>query len=102
MNIGYCCRSSYRQSATSIYLSMYNQTGDSLFIAGHVFKIVGYGFVLNGLMASTFSAFRQEAQLAARLGEQATRLQDTNHWLAVEVSERQKAEDGVAAGRTMN
>ena len=75
-----------------IYLSIYNKTGDSLFIMGHVFKIVSYGFVLNGLLASTFSAFRQEAEQAARLGEQATHLQDANHWLAVEVSERQKAE----------
>jgi signal transduction histidine kinase/DNA-binding response OmpR family regulator len=75
-----------------IYLSIYNKTGDSLFVTGHVLKIISYGFVLNGLLASTFSAFRQEAEQAARLGEQATRLQDANHWLAVEVSERQKAE----------
>jgi signal transduction histidine kinase/ActR/RegA family two-component response regulator len=67
------------------YLALYNKTGDSLFIAGHVLKIVGYGFVLNGLLASTFSAFRHEA-------EQATRLRDANHWLAIEVAERQKAE----------
>ncbi len=75
-----------------IYLSIYIKAGDSLFITGHVLKIVSYGFVLNGLLASTFSAFRQEAEQAARLGEQAIRLQDANHWLAVEVSERQKAE----------
>ena len=68
-----------------VYLSIYNKTGDSLFVAGHVLKIVGYGFVLNGLLASTFSTFRQEA-------EQATRLRDTNHVLAVEVAERQRAE----------
>jgi signal transduction histidine kinase/CheY-like chemotaxis protein len=67
------------------YLSIYNKAGDSLHIAGHVLKIVGYGFVLNGLLASTFSTYRQEA-------EQATRLRDTNHWLAVEVGERQRAE----------
>jgi signal transduction histidine kinase/CheY-like chemotaxis protein len=73
-------------------LAIYNKTGDSLFIVGHVLKIVGYSFVLNGLLASTFLAFRQEEEQAARLGEQATHLQDANHWLAVEVSERQKAE----------
>ncbi len=67
------------------YLAIYNKAGDSLYIAGHVLKIMGYGFVLNGLLASTFSTFRQEA-------EQATRLRDTNHWLAVEVAERQRAE----------
>ena len=76
-----------------IYLSIYSKAGDSLFIAGHVLKIVGYGFVLNGLLVSTFLAFRQEAEQAARLGEQAIHLQDANHWLAVEVSERQKAEE---------
>jgi len=61
------------------YLSIYNKIGDSLFIAGHVFKIVSYGFVLNGLLASMFSAFRQEAEQATRLREQ--------------VSEREKAEE---------
>jgi signal transduction histidine kinase len=74
------------------YLSIYNKTGESLFLMGHVLKIVSYGFVLNGLLAGTFSTFRQEAEQASRLREQATRLQEANHGLAVEVSERQKAE----------
>jgi len=68
-----------------IYLAIYNKPGDSLYIAGHVMKIMDYGFVLIGLLASTFSTFRQEA-------EQATRLRDTNQSLAVEVAERQRAE----------
>jgi len=67
------------------YMSVYNKTGDSLFIVGHLLKIIGYGFVLNGLLASTFLTFRDEAR-------QATSLRDANHWLAVEVAERQKAE----------
>jgi len=68
-----------------MYFAVYNKVGDSLYIVGHSLKAVRYGFVLNGLLASTFSTFRQEA-------EQATRLRDTNHWLAVEVAERQRAE----------
>ena len=68
-----------------LYMSTYVKTGDSMFIGGHVLKIVGYGFVLIGLLASTYSTFRQEA-------EQATRLGDANQWLAIEVAERQKAE----------
>ena len=67
------------------YFAVYNKVGDGAYFVGHMLKVVRYGFVLNGLLASTFSTFRQEA-------EQATRLLDANHWLAVEVAERQRAE----------
>jgi signal transduction histidine kinase/CheY-like chemotaxis protein len=67
------------------YFALYNKVGDSLYVVGHGLKVARYGFVLCGLTATTFSTFRQEA-------EQATRLRDTNHWLAVEVTERQRAE----------
>jgi hypothetical protein len=33
-----------------LYLSMYSQTGDSFFLAGHVQKTIGYGIVLMGLL----------------------------------------------------
>jgi len=70
------------------YLSVYNQIGDSMYIAGHVLKIAGYAFVLNGLLGNMFSAFQQQA-------EHAEHLREVNHSLATEVRERQKAEAGL-------
>ena len=68
-----------------LYLSVYGSTGDSMYIAGHVLKIVGYGLVLNGLLASMFAAFRKEAEHGAHLRE-------VNLSLATEVAERLTAE----------
>ena len=68
-----------------VYLCFYSSIGDSFYVAGHVLKIAGYGFVLNGLLASMFSAFRQQAG-------HADHLRKANHSLATEVRERQKAE----------
>jgi signal transduction histidine kinase/CheY-like chemotaxis protein len=67
------------------YLSVYLTVGDSMYVAGHLLKILGYGFVLYGLLASMFSAFNRDAEHAAHL-------QEANLSLAVEVRERQKAE----------
>src|SRR5664280_2912008 len=67
------------------YLSVYGIAGDSMYVVGHALKIVGYGFVLNGLLASMFSTFKREAEHAAHLRE-------VNHVLGKEVAERQKAE----------
>jgi len=68
-----------------IYLAPYSQTGDSLFLAGHFTKDVGYAIVLAGLLSSTFSVFKRDA-------EHAEHLQQANHALAKEVEERQRAE----------
>ena len=68
-----------------LYLSLYAQTGDSLFLAGHVLKIGGYGLILMGLLSSTFSVFKRDA-------EHAEHLEQANHALAKEVEERQRAE----------
>jgi signal transduction histidine kinase/CheY-like chemotaxis protein len=67
------------------YLSVYFTIGDSMYVAGHLLKILGYGFVLYGLLASMFSAFHRDAEHAAHL-------QEANQSLGVEVKERQKAE----------
>jgi signal transduction histidine kinase/CheY-like chemotaxis protein len=68
-----------------VYLSVYRHFGDSMYVAGHVLKIIGYGLVLKGLLTSMFSAFRREAEDAAHFSVM-------NQSLAIEVSERQKAE----------
>ncbi len=68
-----------------LYLSIYTKPGDSPYVAGHVLKILGYGFVLNGLLSSMFSVFRKEALHAAHLRE-------ANQSLGREVGERQRAE----------
>jgi signal transduction histidine kinase/CheY-like chemotaxis protein len=67
------------------YLTVYNKTGDSMYIVGHVLKILAYGFAMSGLLVSMYLAFRREA-------ENAMRLQQGNDSLGVEVRERQKAE----------
>jgi signal transduction histidine kinase/ActR/RegA family two-component response regulator len=67
------------------YLSLYVKIGDSMYIAGHVLKILGYGCVLNGLLGNMSSTFQREA-------DHATHLREVNSTLAVEVRERQKAD----------
>ena len=67
------------------YLATYSQAGDSMYLAGHVLKIVGAALILVGLLSSTFSVHRRDA-------EHAEVLQKTNNALAQEVEERQKAE----------
>jgi signal transduction histidine kinase/DNA-binding response OmpR family regulator len=67
------------------YLALYSQAGDSMYLAAHVLKIAGYGVVLSGLLSSTFSVFKRDA-------EHAEHLQETNQALAKEVAERQRAE----------
>ncbi|HEY6349094.1 MAG TPA: ATP-binding protein [Candidatus Angelobacter sp.] len=59
---------------------------DAPYFAAHVIKIIGYGFVLNGLLISMFSIFRSEAKNAARLGH-------LNQSLAQQIAERRKAEE---------
>ena len=61
---------------------------DAPYFAAHAIKIVGYAFVLNGLFISMFSIFRSEAQ-------NATRLRQLNQSLAQQITERQKAEEGL-------
>jgi len=68
-----------------LYLSLFAQSGDSLVLAGHALKIVGYALILMGLLSSTFSVFKRDEKHAEHL-EQA------NHALAKEVEERQKAD----------
>ncbi len=98
--VGYCRKGSWRlddfehsvllsliPAAIShlVYLAVYSKVGDSMYLAGHLLKILGYGFLLNGLLASMYSAFKREA-------EHASHLLDVNCSLAVEVKERKKAE----------
>jgi len=59
---------------------------DAPYFAAHIIKIVGYGFILTGLLISMFSIFRSEAENATRQGH-------LNRSLAQEITERQKAED---------
>ena len=59
---------------------------DAPYFAAHALKIVGYAFVLNGLMISMFSIFKSEAENAARLGV-------LNRSLNMEIQERQKTEE---------
>ncbi|HWZ43284.1 MAG TPA: ATP-binding protein [Candidatus Saccharimonadales bacterium] len=59
---------------------------DAPYFAAHLFKIIGYGLVLNGLFISMFSIFRSEAENATRLGH-------LNESLAQQVAERQRAEE---------
>jgi signal transduction histidine kinase/ActR/RegA family two-component response regulator len=59
---------------------------DAGYIAAHVLKIVGYAFILNGLLISMSSIFRREAENATRLGHM-------NESLAQQIAERQNAEE---------
>jgi signal transduction histidine kinase/DNA-binding response OmpR family regulator len=58
---------------------------DAGYFAAHVMKIVGYAVILNGLLISMFSIFKSEAENAIRLGH-------VNVSLALQIAERQKAE----------
>lgn len=79
-----------------LYLSMYVRTGDSMFVSGHVLKIIGEGFVLLGLLFSTFSVFRRDAEhaedLEVRIKERTVDLAQANSALQLEVAERARAE----------
>jgi signal transduction histidine kinase len=84
-----------------LYLSLYVRVGDSLFLAGHLLKIAGNGFVLAGLLSSTFSVFRRDAQhaeeLERRIQERTTDLAQANLSLQMEVAERRRAEAAAEA-----
>lgn len=68
------------------YMAFYGKPFDSLFVAAHVLKILGYACVLSGLFISMFSIFRREA-------ETATHLWQANQSLAREITERHQVED---------
>jgi signal transduction histidine kinase/DNA-binding response OmpR family regulator len=68
------------------YMAFYGKPFDSLFVAAHALKILGYICVLSGLFISMFSIFRREAQTTTRLWE-------ANQLLAQEIAERHQIED---------
>jgi signal transduction histidine kinase/CheY-like chemotaxis protein len=68
-----------------VYMSIYRRPFDSLFIAAHGFKMLGYTCVLVGLFISMFSVFRREA-------ENAKRLLQANQSLGEEIRERHQVE----------
>ena len=68
------------------YMAFYGRPFDSLFVAAHVLKILGYACVLNGLFISMFSIFRREA-------ETSTHLLQANQSLATEIAERRQIEE---------
>src|SRR5260370_21930329 len=65
---------------------------DALHSAAHILKILGYTFVLTGLLNSTFSIFRHEAELVHSL----TR---ANESFAREFEERHRAEAALQQSR---
>jgi signal transduction histidine kinase/DNA-binding response OmpR family regulator len=79
-----------------LYLSIYAQTGDSLIQAGHLLKIVAEGIVLTGLLCSTFSVFKRDAEnaeeLELRIKARTADLAEANCSLQMEVAERRRAE----------
>jgi signal transduction histidine kinase len=79
-----------------VYLSVYARVGDSMYLAGHLLKIGGEGFVLIGLLSSTFSVFRRDAEhaddLEQRIKERTADLAKANQSLQIEVAERRRAE----------
>jgi len=79
-----------------LYLSIYAQTGDSLVQAGHILKIVAEGIVLTGLLSSTFSVFKRDAEnaedLELRIKARTADLAEANRSLQMEVAERRRAE----------
>jgi signal transduction histidine kinase/CheY-like chemotaxis protein len=68
------------------YMAFYGKPFDSLFVAAHVLKILGYACVLSGLFISMFSIFRREA-------ETSTHLLQANQLLATEIAERRQIEE---------
>jgi signal transduction histidine kinase len=79
-----------------LYLSIYARVGDALYLAGHILKIGGESFVLVGLLSSTFSVFRRDAEhaddLERRIKERTADLAKANQSLQIEVAERRRAE----------
>jgi signal transduction histidine kinase len=79
-----------------VYLTVYSSVGDSMYVAGHVLKIVGDGIVLAGLLSSTFSVFKRDAEhtehLELRIKERTADLAHANRLLQLEVVERSRAE----------
>jgi signal transduction histidine kinase/DNA-binding response OmpR family regulator len=78
------------------YLAIYEQPGDSLIQAGHILKIVAESIMLTGLLSSTFSVFKRDAQnaedLEKRIKERTADLAQANQSLQLEVAERRRAE----------
>jgi signal transduction histidine kinase/CheY-like chemotaxis protein len=68
------------------YMALYGKPFDSMFVAAHALKILGYVCVLSGLFISMFSIFRREAQTS-------THLWQANQLLAREIAERHQIED---------
>jgi PAS domain S-box-containing protein len=65
------------------YLSSFHQLFDSLYMSGHVLKILQYVLVFVGLFISMHTIFKREAESAKHLSE-------ANRSLATEVVERQR------------
>src|SRR5579864_4943113 len=68
------------------YMAFSKALFDTLYIADHMLKILGYLFVLTGLFISMFSIFKSEAETAARLKR-------VNESLANEIAVRQQVEE---------
>ncbi len=79
-----------------LYLAVYAQSGDSRVQAGHTLKIVAEGIVLAGLLSSTFSVFKRDAEnaedLELRIKARTADLAEANLSLQIEVAERRRAE----------
>ena len=79
-----------------LFLSIYAQPGDSRIQAGHILKIVAEGIVLTGLLSSTFSVFKRDAEnaedLELRIKARTVDLAEANRSLQLEVAERRRAE----------
>ena len=68
------------------YMAFSTTLFDTLYIANHLLKILGYLFVLTGLFISMFSIFRSEAENASRLAR-------ANKSLANEIAVRRQVEE---------
>src|SRR6185437_1841869 len=68
------------------YMAFSKTLFDTLYIADHLLKILGYLFVLTGLFISMFSIFRSEAENASHLAR-------ANESLADEIAVRQQVEE---------
>ena len=68
------------------YMAFSKTLFDTLYIADHILKILGYLLVLTGLFISMFSIFKSEAENASRLAR-------VNESLANEIAVRQQVEE---------
>jgi hypothetical protein len=75
-----------------VYMPFSGKLFDALYVTAHILKVLGYIFVLHGLLHSMFTVFAHEAEVVCNL----TR---ANASLASEVEERQRAENALQQSR---